>query len=124
MIQKNKKEKENVEKELKQLIRQFIRKIIYIKRLYIYLIVKKHYCQDINEKKKIILEGSNLIEKTKKELDDLYNKIIIILNKRFKGDNELIIKYLTLIIKRLKEKQKITEEEMEEAKKKYKINKK
>ena len=122
-IEKEKIEKENIEKECKQLIRQFIRKISYIKRLYIYLIVIKYYCKDINEKRKIIIEGNNLIDKAKKDLENIYNNIIIILNKKFNGDKDLIIKYLKLIISKLNKYQRITNEEIEEAKKKYKVNK-
>ena len=47
----------------------------------------------------------------------------MILKNRFKGDKELIIKYLTLIIIRLKEKQKITDEEIKEGKKLFKNDK-
>ena len=121
--EKNKKENENAIKDCKQLIDEFIRKIYYIKRLYIYIIVKKHYCNDIKEKEKIIKDGSILVDKAKKELEILYNKILVILKKRFKGDNDLIIKYIIIIINKLKEKQKITDNDILEAKKLYKMDK-
>ena len=110
-------------KELELLIKTFIRKIIYIKKLYIYIIIKKHYCTDKEEKTKIIEEGSKRVEIAKNELENIYKNILIILKKSFKGNNELIIKYLTLIILRLKEKQKINDDDIKEAKLLFKKDK-
>ena len=56
-------------------------------------------------------------------MEILYNKILVILKKRFKGDNDLIIKYIIIIINKLKEKQKITDNDILEAKKLYKMDK-
>ena len=47
---KNEKEKEKYKKECIILIREFIRKIIYMKKIYIYYIIKKHYCKDLKKK--------------------------------------------------------------------------
>ena len=94
-----------------------------INRLYIYIIIKKHYYKEIKEKEKIIKDGSILVDKAKKELETIYNKLLIILKNKFKGNNELIIKYIILIITKLKEKQKITDNDILEAKKLYKKDK-
>ena len=116
--EKNKKVNKNAKKECDQLIEELIRKIIHIKRLYLYTIVKQHYCKDIQKKEKIIKEGSDKVDNAKKNLEQKYKQLIIILKKRFKGDNALIIEYIRLIIQKLK-KLKISENEIQEIKKLY-----
>ena len=112
------KENENIKEENNILINEFIQYIYYIKRLYIYIIIKKHYCNDMKEKERIIKEGSNRVDIAKKELNIIYNKILVLL-KKINGDKELI-KYIRLIIIKLKEYQNINEEEIKEYKKLYK----
>ena len=113
-------EGENSEKEITILIDEFIRKIDYIKRLYIYILIKKHYSKDIKEKEKIIKEGSNRVDIANKELDIIKNKLLVLL-KKIKGDNDLI-KYIKLIIIKLKDYKIISEKEIKEYKKLYKKN--
>ena len=55
-------------------------------------------------------------------MEEIYKKLLIILKIKFKGDHELITKFLKLIIIRLKKRQRITQEEIREAKSLYKKN--
>ena len=55
-------------------------------------------------------------------MEEIYKKLLIILKIKFKGDHELIIKFLKLIIIKLKKRQRITQEEIKEAKSLYKKN--
>ena len=114
------KEGENSEKVITILIDEFIRKINYIKRLYIYILIKKHYCKDIKEKEKIIKEGSNGVDIANKELDIIKTKLLSLL-KKIKGDSDLI-KYITLIIIKLKNYKNISEKEIKEFKTLYRQN--
>ena len=55
-------------------------------------------------------------------MEEIYQKLLIILKIKFKGDHELIIKFLKLIIIKLKKRQRITQEEIKEAKSLHKKN--
>ena len=99
----NEKEKNKKEKEVIELIEYLIRKIIYIKRIYIYYKIKISHCKNNKEKESLLNNKKAIIYKEQIELDNICNRIIIILYEIFNGDIKKLEEYLTLIITEIRE---------------------
>ena len=118
----NEKEKNKKEKEVIELIEYLIRKIIYIKRIYIYYKIKILHCKNNKEKESLLNNKQAIILKEQIELNNICNRIIIILYEIFNGDIKKFEEYLTLIITEIREIND-SEEEYNIAKRKYEKDK-
>ena len=96
-------------KEIIILIKKLIEKIIVIKNIYIYLLINNNK-NSFNQQIKIKSEEN--IEKIKKEIEDIKNKLIRYLLKINFEDKEELIKYLKLIIVELEKVDFIKEDDI------------
>ena len=96
-------------KEIIILIKKLIEKIIVIKNIYIYLLINNNK-NSFNQQIKIKSEEN--IEKIKKEIEDIKNKLIRYLLKINFEDKEELIKYLKLIIVELEKVDFINEDDI------------
>jgi hypothetical protein len=122
-IKLNEEEKNKKEKEVIELINYLIIKIIYLKRTYIYYKIKLLHCKNNKEKESLLNDKIAIILKEQKELDNICNRIIIILYEIFNGDIKKLEEYLTLIITEIREIND-SEEEYNKAKRIYEKDKK
>ena len=96
-------------------------KIKAMKNGYLITLIKKHYCNDINLKRKIMIEGN--IPKKRNEVKICFNELISFIKNKFKGDEDIQKYYYIIIINILNKYENISDDDIIMAKKLYKENK-
>ena len=96
-------------------------KIKTMKNGYLLTLIKKHYCNDINLKRKIMIEGN--IPKKRNEVKICFNELISFIKNKFKGDGDIQKYYYIIIINILNKYENISDDDIIMAKKLYKENK-
>ena len=90
--------------------------------MYIYYKIKISHCKNNKEKESLLNNKKAIIYKEQIELDNICNRIIIILYEIFNGDIKKLEEYLTLIITEIREINN-SEEDYTKAKRKYEKDK-
>ena len=92
-----------------------------MKNGYLQTLIKKHYCKDVNLKRKIMIQGN--IPHKRNEVKICFNELVSFIKKNLKGKKDLQKYYYISIIKILKKYDNLTDEDVQKAKQLFKENK-
>ena len=95
--------------------------LLKMKNSYIYALVKKHYCENENLKKKILIQEN--IPQKRNIVKKGFNELILLIQNNLKNDEENQKYYYYMILDILKKYENITDDDLNNAKKLYKENK-
>ena len=91
-----------------------------MKNGYIYALVKKHYCENKNKKKKILIQEN--IPQKRNNVKKSYYELIMLIENKLKNDEENVKYYYEIILELLEKYEEITDDDINNAKQLYKDN--